>query len=62
MEWGEPGAERWLGVELWLVASLVPGECMNIFSGLVYSVISVTILVMVTIFTTILIFVRYDSN
>jgi hypothetical protein len=57
MERGEPGAERWLGVELRLVDGLVPGERMKIFSRLIYSVISVTILVIVNIFTTILIFV-----
>ena len=57
MERGEPGAERWLGVELRLVAGLVHGECMNIFSTLIYSLISVTISVIMNIFTTILIFI-----
>ena len=62
MERGEPGVERWLGMELRLAAGLVPGGCMNIFSSLIYSVISVTILVIVNIFTTIFTFVLYDNN
>ena len=61
---GAPGEESTVGPECQIDpwGDHLSKKCMNIFSTLIYSVISVTILVIVNIFTTILIFVWYDSN